>query len=165
MPGFRRRPADTVESIARISVAFQRPGRHRNCVNRYRLSHEHRGAKEVRMAIAPPIREFLNGEDVSYVAFTHPLAYTAQEEAARAHVPGWEWAKIVVCFADDEPVQAVLPAPMAVALGRLRALAHASTLRLAREDEVASLYPDCEPGAMPPFGPLYHQRVFVEESL
>ena len=117
------------------------------------------------MAIAPPIREFLNGEDVSYVAFTHPLAYTAQEEAARAHVPGWEWAKIVVCLADDEPVQAVLPAPMSVDLGRLRALAHAATLRLAREDEVAKLYPDCEPGAMPPFGPMYHQRVFVEESL
>ena len=64
-----------------------------------------------------------------------------------------------------EPVQAVLPAPLSVDLGRLRALAHASTLRLAREDEVAHLYPDCEPGAMPPFGPMYHQRVFVEESL
>ena len=117
------------------------------------------------MAIASAIREFLNSEDVSYVAFTHPIAFTAQEEAAVAHVPGWGWAKAVVCFADDEPIQAVLPAPMHVDLGRLRALAHASVLRLAREDEMKALYPECEPGAEPPLGPLYHQRVFVDESL
>jgi Ala-tRNA(Pro) deacylase len=117
------------------------------------------------MAIASAIREYLNSEDVSYVAFTHPVAFTAQEEAARAHVPGWEWAKIVVCFADDEPIQAVVPAPMHVDLGRLRALAHASVLRLAHEDELVTLYPGCEPGAEPPFGPLYHQRVFVDERL
>jgi Ala-tRNA(Pro) deacylase len=117
------------------------------------------------MAIASPIREYLNTEDVSYVAFTHPVAFTAQQEAAVAHVPGWEWAKIVVCFADDEPIQAVVPAPLHVDLGRLRALAHASVLRLAQEKEFRQLYPDCEVGAMPPFGPLYHQRVFVDESV
>lgn len=117
------------------------------------------------MAIASVIRDYLNTEDVSYVAFTHPVAFTAQEEAARAHVPGWSWAKIVVCFADDEPIQAVLPAPMHVDLARLRVLAHASVLRLAREDELAVLYPGCEAGAEPPFGPMYRQRVFVDESL
>jgi len=117
------------------------------------------------MAIASPIREYLNTEDVSYVAFTHPVAFTAQQEAAVAHVPGWAWAKIVVCFADDEPIQAVVPAPLHVDLGRLRALAHASVLRLAQEKEFRQLYPDCELGAMPPFGPLYHQRVFVDESM
>jgi len=117
------------------------------------------------MAIASVIRDYLDTEDVSYVAFTHPVAFTAQEEAARAHVPGWAWAKIVVCFADDEAVQAVLPAPMHVDLARLRALAHASVLRLAREDEMSALYPGCEAGAEPPFGPMYRQRVFVDESL
>lgn len=117
------------------------------------------------MAIAAPIRDYLNSEDVSYVAFTHPIAFTAQEEAAVAHVSGYAWAKIVVCFADDEPIQAVLPAPLHVDLGRLRALCHASVLRLAREDELTGLYPDCEAGAEPPFGPLYHQRVFVDETL
>jgi Ala-tRNA(Pro) deacylase len=117
------------------------------------------------MAIASPIREYLNSEDVSYVAFSHPLAFTAQEEAARAHVSGWSWAKNVVCIADDEPIQAVVPAPMHIDLGRLRALAHASVLRLAREDEMPGLFPGCEPGAEPPFGPLYHQRIFVDERL
>jgi Ala-tRNA(Pro) deacylase len=117
------------------------------------------------MAIASPIRDYLNSEDISYVAFTHPVAFTAQEEAAVSHVPGWEWAKIVVCFADDEPIQAVVAAPLHVDLGRLRALAHASVLRLATEDEMKGLYPGCEAGAMPPFGPLYHQRVYVDESV
>jgi Ala-tRNA(Pro) deacylase len=117
------------------------------------------------MAIASSIREFLNHEDVSYVAFTHPVAYTAQEEAAAAHVPGREWAKLVVCFADDEAILAVLPAPMHVDLGRLRSLAHASVLRLATESDIKRLYPEFEAGAMPPLGPLYHQRVYVDETL
>ena len=50
-------------------------------------------------------------------------------------------------------------------LEALRALAGTCVARLAREQEFARLYPDCEPGAMPPFGALYHQRVFVDQSL
>jgi Ala-tRNA(Pro) deacylase len=70
-----------------------------------------------------------------------------------------------VCFADGEPIQAVVPADRMVDLERLAMLAGAGTLRLAREDELAWLYPDCERGAMPPFGPLYNQRVFVDQQL
>jgi Ala-tRNA(Pro) deacylase len=39
------------------------------------------------------------------------------------------------------------------------------SLRLASEHELEWLYPDCERGAMPPFGPLYKQRVFVDSAL
>jgi Ala-tRNA(Pro) deacylase len=70
-----------------------------------------------------------------------------------------------VCFVDDEPILAVLPAHLLVDLEELRALAGACAIRLAREPEFARLYPDCEPGAMPPFGGLYLQRVFVDRSL
>jgi Ala-tRNA(Pro) deacylase len=73
--------------------------------------------------------------------------------------------KIVVCFADDEPVQAVLPAPFMVDFERLLGLTGARAIRLATESEFRRLYPDCEPGAMPPFGTLYFQRVFVDKSL
>jgi Ala-tRNA(Pro) deacylase len=72
---------------------------------------------------------------------------------------------VVVCFADDEPVMAVLPAHLIVDLESLRLLAGASTLRLAQEAEFAGFYPDCEAGAMPPFGHLYLQRVFVDRTL
>jgi Ala-tRNA(Pro) deacylase len=52
-----------------------------------------------------------------------------------------------------------------VDLDRLAKLAGARTLRLAGESELRWLYPDCEPGAMPPLGPLYNQPVFVDRTL
>jgi Ala-tRNA(Pro) deacylase len=108
---------------------------------------------------------FLKQARVPYTTFRHPEAYTAQLIAQVSHVRGGSWAKIVVCFADDEPILAVVPAPLMVDLEALRVLAGASVLRLAREQEFHALYPDCEPGAMPPFGTLYRQRVFVDRRL
>ncbi len=117
------------------------------------------------MAIPVPIRDFLRDRHIDFRVVTHPTAYTAQEEAAVTHVPGREWAKTVVCFADNEPVLAVLPAHYSVDFERLRAVVGASRLRLATEGEMVALYPGCEAGAMPPLGPLYGQRVFVDVSL
>jgi len=117
------------------------------------------------MAVSTSVQEFLRRANVPYMVFPHPAAYTAQEEAAVTHVPGRHWAKPVVCFADGEPIQAVVPADLAVNLDRLLTVSGADTIRLAREDELAWLYPDCEQGAMPPLGPLYHQRVYVDETL
>jgi Ala-tRNA(Pro) deacylase len=117
------------------------------------------------MPIPVAIRDFLSRGNVAFDVVIHPTAYTAQQEAAVAHVPGREWAKTVVCFADNEPILAVLPAHYAVDLEALRALAGATDIRLATEPEIARLYPGCETGAMPPLGPLYGQRVFIDESL
>jgi Ala-tRNA(Pro) deacylase len=111
------------------------------------------------------IDRFLYEARVPFTTFRHEPAFTAQEEAAVSHVPGRSWAKIVVCFVDDEPILAVLPAHLIADLEEVRVLAGASVVRLAREHEFACLYPDCEPGAMPPFGRLYLQRVFVDRSL
>jgi Ala-tRNA(Pro) deacylase len=111
------------------------------------------------------VDNFLKQARVPYTTFKHPEAFTAQAEAAVSHVPGRSWVKIVVCFADDEPIQAVVSAPLMVDLERLRVLTGARALRLATEQEFRTLYPDCEPGAMPPFGTLYLQRVFVDQSL
>jgi Ala-tRNA(Pro) deacylase len=109
--------------------------------------------------------QFLRQARVPYTTFRHPEAFTAQSEAAVSHVPGRSWAKIVVCVADNEPILAVLPAPFMLDLEQLRVLAGAGALRLASEQEFQQLYPDCELGAMPPFGNLYLQRVFVDQSL
>jgi Ala-tRNA(Pro) deacylase len=117
------------------------------------------------MAVTASVQEFLRHANVSYTVFPHVPAYTAAEEAAVTHTTGWRWAKSVVCFADGEPVQAVVPAHFIVDLERLRELAGAKTIRLAEEHELSWLFPDCERGAMPPFGPLYHQRVFVDSAL
>ena len=115
--------------------------------------------------IPASISEYLDRNRARYSVMSHPVAYTAQEEAAAAHVPGNEWAKAVVCFADEQPILAVLPAPSAVDLNRLQRTLHAHSIRLAKESEFAPLYQDCEVGAMPPLGPLYGQRVVVDQQL
>jgi Ala-tRNA(Pro) deacylase len=117
------------------------------------------------MAIPASVSGFLDRHQARYSVLRHPAAYTAQEEAAAAHVPGHDWAKVVVCVADDRPFLAVLPAPLKVDVERLKEITHARSLRLAREDEFKGLYTDCEVGAMPPLGPLYRQDVVIDESL
>lgn len=117
------------------------------------------------MGIAASIVELLKRERIPYTWFQHRASYTAQEEAAASHILGRSWAKVVICIADEKPVQAVLPAHFVVDLEQLRALAGVMTLRLATEEELARLYPDWEVGAMPPFGAVYGHRVFVERCL
>jgi Ala-tRNA(Pro) deacylase len=117
------------------------------------------------MAIPASISTYLDRHGVSYSVVQHPVAYTAQEEAAATHVPGREWAKAVVCMVDSQPTFAVLPADHIVDLERFRTLCGASSVRLATEAELQPLYSDCELGAMPPFGPLYEQPVLVDKSL
>jgi Ala-tRNA(Pro) deacylase len=118
------------------------------------------------MGIAPEVEKLLKNEGVSYDVIKHPTAYTAQEEAAASHISGYEWAKTVIYFTDeDEPIMAVLPASYHVNQGKLAKLAGSSSLRLAEESDFAGLYPNCEPGAMPPLGNLYGQRVFVDQRL
>ena len=111
--------------------------------------------------------KFLGDARVPYTTFSHPEAFTAQDEAAVSHVPGRSWAKVVICVADDELILAVVPAPFLVDLEQLRVLAGARALRLADEHEFRSLYPDCEVGAMPPFGfgGRFPHRIFVDGSL
>lgn len=115
------------------------------------------------MALPASLTAVLKRERMPYLVMRHPPAYTAQETAAVSHTPGRCAVKVVICIADGEPVQALVPAHYQVDLERLRAIAHVQTLRIAREDEIARLYPDFEVGAVPPFGTLYGHRVFVEQ--
>ncbi len=115
--------------------------------------------------IGPSIGKFLERGRIPYRTITHSVAYTAQEEAAVAHVSGRQWAKTVVCLADHEPLQVVVSADRLVDVERLRELTGAHDVRLCTEDEIATLYPECERGAMPPLGPLYGQKVYVDTAL
>lgn len=117
------------------------------------------------MAIPESILRFVETHGVSYTPIHHRVAFTAQEEAAAAHVSGREWAKTIVCMADGSPVLAMVPANDHVDLNAMRAATGATVVRLAAEHEFTRLYPECETGAMAPFGPLYGQTVFVDEAL
>jgi len=111
------------------------------------------------------ILTLLERRRIPFTTVHHRRAATAQHEAAAAHVQGRHWAKTVVCFADGEAIQAVLPAPCLVDLERLRRLAGSTSVRLATEREMEAMYPGCEPGTAPPLRPLFGQRVFLDESL
>jgi Ala-tRNA(Pro) deacylase len=114
------------------------------------------------VALLACLVDVLQRERVPYVTLRHPPAYTAPELSAVAHIPGRRSAKVVICIADGRPVQAVVPAHYSVDLEALRMLAHAVSLRLAHEKELAALYPEFEVGAMPPFGMMHGHPVFVE---
>ena len=115
------------------------------------------------MPLLACLAEVLSRERMPYVVFHHPPAYTAQEQAAVSHIRGHSAVKVVICIADGQPVQAVVPSHYLVDLERLRVLAGAATLRLAAEPEIADLYPQFEVGAVPPFGTLYGHAVFLEQ--
>jgi Ala-tRNA(Pro) deacylase len=74
-------------------------------------------------------------------------------------------AKTVIVKVDGRMAMAVLPASERVDLETLRAATGAARVSLATEQEFRTLFPDCEPGAMPPFGNLYGMDVFVAPHL
>ena len=111
------------------------------------------------------LREYLDKHAVRDVVISHSPAFTAQGIAAVAHVPGQELAKTVVVKLDEELALAVLPASLRVDLQSLKHESGARTVGLASEDDFRDQFPECETGAMPPFGNLYGMKVFVDENL
>ncbi|MBI4539082.1 MAG: YbaK/EbsC family protein [Gemmatimonadetes bacterium] len=111
------------------------------------------------------LKDFLDSHRIKYVAIRHSTAYTSQEIAASAHIPGKELAKTVMVKVDGRMAMAVLPASLRVDFDRLKQAAGAGRVELATEAEFKGMFPDCEPGAMPPFGNLYGMEVFADETL
>ncbi|HHT9114250.1 MAG: YbaK/EbsC family protein [Planctomycetes bacterium] len=111
------------------------------------------------------LKEFLDSHNVKYVTISHSRAFTAQETAASAHVPVKELAKTVMVKIDGKMAMAVLPASSKVDFDLLKKATRAATIEIASEKEFKNLFPDCEIGAMPPFGNLYGMEVFVAKSL
>ena len=109
--------------------------------------------------------EFLKANGVPHQVIPHPLAFTATSVAGAAHIPGREIAKTVVVNLDGHHALAVLPADRKVDLERLRLATGARSAALVGEREFAGEFPECEPGAMPPFGSLYGLPVYVEPHL
>jgi len=111
------------------------------------------------------LKEYLDRYHIKYVTISHSPVYTAQEIAASAHIPGKELAKTVMVKIDGRMAMAVLPASYKVDFDLLKKAAGASSVGLASEEEFKDIFPDCEIGAMPPFGNLYGMDVFVASSL
>jgi Ala-tRNA(Pro) deacylase len=112
-----------------------------------------------------PVEHYLRNQHVPFSIHHHSPAYSAQRLAHIEHVPGRIVAKVVIAFAGDDLIMLCLPAPCRVNLLRLMNALGTDNVRLAREDEFSSAFPDCELGAMPPLGCLYGIRVWVDRTL
>lgn len=117
------------------------------------------------MPIVKRLEEYLKKNAVKYKVVAHQEAYTAQEVAAAMHVRGKDLAKPVMVKADGGFVMAVVPASLKVDFRKLKDVLKKKDVRLATEDEFKVLFPDCEPGAEPPFGNLYSVDTLVDRKL
>lgn len=114
---------------------------------------------------AKKLKEFLDNNKIKYVSITHSSAYTAMEIAALAHVPGKELAKTVMIKINGHMAMVVLPATHMIKMDLLKKAVGNENIRLASEQEFKDKFPDCEVGAMPPFGNLYNLEVYASDSL
>lgn len=111
------------------------------------------------------LRRFLEDNHVKFVTISHSPAFTAQEIASTVHLPGKELAKTVMVKLDGKLAMAVLPAPDKLSAKRLREVTGAEEVELASEEDFARVFPNCEVGAMPPFGNLWDMPVLVDRKL
>jgi Ala-tRNA(Pro) deacylase len=111
------------------------------------------------------LKEFLDSNKVKYVSISHSPAFTAQQIAASAHIPGKDLAKTVMIKIDNNMAMAVLPASLKVDFDLLKKEVGSKKIELATEHEFKDLFPECEIGAMPPFGNLYGMDVYVAQRL
>jgi Ala-tRNA(Pro) deacylase len=117
------------------------------------------------MTCSAALETYLGDHQVRYTTQRHPPAFTAQEVAASEHLPAMMMAKVVVVVADDALAMLVLPAAYRVDMRLVGDALGARRVRLADEPMLATVFPDCEVGAMPPFGNLYGVPVYVAAQL
>jgi len=111
------------------------------------------------------MKEFLDSHGVKYVKIDHSPAYTAREIAQSTHIKGKEVAKTIIVFIDNKMAMAVLSANYSIDFDYFRKEIGAKKIELATEEQFKDIFPDCEVGAMPPFGNLYGMNVYVDQHL
>jgi Ala-tRNA(Pro) deacylase len=117
------------------------------------------------MPIPRTVKTRLDREHVHYDVLPHPQAFRAAAVAQTLHAPEQQMAKVVIVKVKTQFVTTVLPARWRVDLQCLRKIFGTHRVRLATEQEITELFPDCELGAMPPLGTLYGLPVYVDRSL
>ncbi|SRR6266851_3495991 len=117
------------------------------------------------MSCKDRLEEYLRDNGVPFQVQHHARVFTAQEVAAATHIPGKQLAKVVMAVADGKPVMLALAASYRVDRTKAAAVLGVTEVRLAEEQEFAATFPNCEVGAMPPFGNLYGVDVYVDQTL
>ncbi|MDN6320901.1 MAG: YbaK/EbsC family protein [Marinobacter sp.] len=111
------------------------------------------------------LKEFLDEANVEYMCLTHPPAFTAQQLAHHVKIGGDKVVKTVIIELDGKMAMLVMPATWRVRWDSLSRILDTDFVDLADEQEFQDRFPDCEVGAMPPFGNLFGMTVYCAESL
>jgi Ala-tRNA(Pro) deacylase len=116
------------------------------------------------MGVAITLAQYLTERGIKYDVVEHPHTATALESARTSHISVNRLAKAVVLKGDGGFVLSVLPASSHIQFGQLRQQLGAD-VDMANEEQIESLFHDCEPGAVPALGAAYGLRVIVDDSL
>jgi Ala-tRNA(Pro) deacylase len=111
------------------------------------------------------LQRWLREQHIPFSIQHHRQAFTLPEVAVEVHEPAEHVAKVVIAQVDDRLVMLVVPTPEHVDFKRVAKLLHAQSAVAAQEDEFQSRFPDCESGAMPPFGNRYDMPTYIDEAL
>jgi Ala-tRNA(Pro) deacylase len=116
------------------------------------------------MTIARTIESYLNARSVSYETLHHPHSRNSEETADSAFIWEDQLAKTVLLEDETGYLLAVVPASCRVDLRKIEHEIHRK-LVLAAEEELSDLFPDCELGALPPFGRAYGIPTIYDDRL
>ncbi|WP_107851231.1 aminoacyl-tRNA deacylase [Oceanimonas marisflavi] len=114
---------------------------------------------------AQRLQQYLDQQGVKYRVISHSPAFTAQEVAEAAHIPGRIMAKVVIVTLDGRMAMVVVPAPRIIHPRNLARSLAVEQATLLHENDFREQFPDCEVGALPPFGNLYDMPVYIDSEL
>lgn len=117
------------------------------------------------MAKTSDLQRYLNNNGIQYRIIEHDPAFSAHGVSVTAHVPEKEIAKTVIIQIDGRFWMAVLRGDNKINLHKIKQSFGAKHVHLAHEEDLSTLFPDCQLGTMPPFGNLYGVPVLVDQSL
>jgi len=116
------------------------------------------------MGIAITLAQYLIDGGIEYDLVPHPHTQTASASALASHVLADSFAKAVVLKGGDGFMLAVLPASRHIQFDELRRLL-GTEVDMANEEQIETLFIDCEPGSVPALGAAYGLNVVVDDSL
>jgi Ala-tRNA(Pro) deacylase len=118
------------------------------------------------MALNQRLQQLLDQLGVPYSVIPHKPADTAMGVAHTAHLAGRRVAKVVIVRdRDGQDIMVVIPAIEHVDHQAVRRVTGHEGIQLEDEKALKVLFPDCEVGAMPPFGALYDIPMYLDRCL
>lgn len=116
------------------------------------------------MSISTTVQNYLDQQGITYDIIPHRHTNSSMDAASAAHISAAMIAKPVILEDEQGYLMAVVPAHQHVKIGEINTIL-GRKMGLATEDELNSLFADCEPGAIPPLGQAYGMETIVDECL